>query len=135
MKKNGTLVGSKGTTVEVKIVNGSGKGEGKEFINLIFSKKPSEAVRNSMKLHRFRYYSVDSTWSAYKTDRALDFAYSLIKENKNAEPQKPEKNKPQKSAKNKPQKSSSIEDRVSNLENNLDTVNEKLDKLLALLDK
>lgn len=70
-----------GKTVKVEIVPGTGKGEGKEYIKLMFSDKPSEKIREELKLHRFHYFKPDSSWSAYKTDKALAFAYGLIKEN------------------------------------------------------
>lgn len=82
MKKNGTLINSiKGIKVKIEVVNGTGRGEGKEYINLIFSDKPSETIRDDMKEHNFKFYKVNGTWSAYKTDKTMEFAYSLIKEN------------------------------------------------------
>ena len=128
MTNKGLLINSKnGTKVEVKIVKGSGKGADKEFINLIFSAKPSETVRNAMKLNHFKYYSVDGTWSAFKTEKTLDFAYSLIKDNKTAE-------KPKSTARGSSKKSSkkavTIEDRVTSLEQKFEETNDLLRQLI-----
>ena len=79
-KTEGTVVNSrKGISIKMEIVKGSGKGADKEFVKLIFSDKPSQKVRDDMKLHRFKYFKADNTWSAYKTDKAVEFAQSLIK--------------------------------------------------------
>ena len=78
-KTEGKVVNATKNTIKIEVVDGVGKGEGKQFIKLIFSGKPSEKIRNEMKLHGFRYFKMDNTWSAFKTDKNMTFAKSLIK--------------------------------------------------------
>lgn len=132
MKTKGMLVNSKnGTKVSVKIGKGSGKGADKEFVILTFSDKPSQGVRDAMKLHRFRYYSVDGTWSAFKTDKAMEFAYSLIKENKLTAPKEP----PKTSARGSSKSTKKSGKKELTLEKRVDTLEKKLDKILDLLSE
>ena len=80
---NGKLINSlKGKTVEVKVVKGIGKGSDKEFIQVIFSEKPSQSILDSLKLKGFHYFNQDKSWSAYKTDSKMAFAESLIEDKK-----------------------------------------------------
>ena len=137
MKKNGTLINSiKGIKVKIDIVNGTGRGEGKEYINLIFSDKPSETVRNSMKDHYFKFYKVNGTWSTYKTDKAMEFAYSLIKENNiKTEPQETvEPTKPQKTARGSSNSKKSEKTRLDILEERVNNIDKKFDKLMDKID-
>ena len=78
-KTDGMVVNATKTTVKIEVVDGTGKGVGKQFIKLIFSGKPSEKVRNEMKLHGFHYFKMDNTWSAFNSDKNMAFAKSLIK--------------------------------------------------------
>lgn len=84
-KLQGKVLNSiKGKTVEVKVVNGIGNGEGKEFIQVIFSEKPSQSILDSLKLKGFHYFNQDKSWSAYKTDSKFEFAKSLIEDKKSS---------------------------------------------------
>lgn len=77
----GNLINSiKGKTVEVKVVKGIGKGSDKEFIQVIFSEKPSQTILDSLKLKGFHYFNQDKSWSAYKTDSKFEFAKGLIED-------------------------------------------------------
>ena len=79
-KTEGKVVNSKkGISVKMDIVEGQGKGAGKQYVKLTFGEKPSQTVRDQMKLHHFKFFHVDNTWSAYKTDKSVAFAQSLIK--------------------------------------------------------
>lgn len=79
-KTEGKVVNSKkGISVKMEIVEGQGKGAGKQYVKLTFGEKPSQTVRDQMKLHHFKFFHIDNTWSAYKTDKAVAFAQSLIK--------------------------------------------------------
>ena len=78
-KTEGMVVNATKNSVKIEIVDGTGKGAGKQFIKLIFSGKPSDKVRESMKSHGFHFFSKDSTWSAYNNDKNMAFAKSLIK--------------------------------------------------------
>lgn len=132
MKKSGMLVNSKnGTKVSIKIGKGSGRGADKEFVILTFSDKPSQGVRDAMKLHRFRYYSVDGTWSAFKTDKAMEFAYSLIKENKPTA----QKESPKTSARGSSKSTKKSGEKELTLEARVDALEDKIDKILELLSK
>lgn len=138
MKKNGTLINSiKGIKVKIEVVNGTGRGEGKEYINLIFSDKPSETVREAMKKHHFKFFSVNGNWSAYKSDKAMEFAYSLIKENniKTDIPKETETTKPTKtargSANKKTTKAPTTEERLKALESDMADIKAMLKEALA----
>lgn len=135
MKKNGTLINSiKGIKVKIEVANGMGRGEGKEYINLIFSDKPSETVREAMKKHHFKFFKVNGNWSAFKTDKAMEFAYSLIKENniKSETTKVVETEKPQKTARGSSKKTpKTTEERVSNLESDMAEIKSMLKQLLA----
>lgn len=84
-KNSGTVKGSKktatksATKVEITVVDGTGKGEGKKFINLVFDGKPSDKVRETMKANGFHYFAKNSVWSASHTDKHMKVAQSLIK--------------------------------------------------------
>ena len=78
-KTEGKVVNATKNTVKIEVVEGTGKGAGKQFIKLIFSGKPSDKVRNDMKSHGFHFFSNDSTWSAYNNDKNMAFAKALIK--------------------------------------------------------
>lgn len=78
-KTNGKVVNATKNTLKIEVVEGTGKGAGKQFIKLIFSGKPSDKVREAMKSHGFHFFSKDSTWSAHNSDKNMAFAKSLIK--------------------------------------------------------
>ena len=78
-KTEGKVVNATKNTVKIEVVEGTGKGAGKQFIKLIFSGKPSDKVRNDMKSNGFHFFGKDSSWSAYNNDENMAFAKSLIK--------------------------------------------------------
>ena len=79
-KWDGVVKNSKnGTKLKITIVDGKGKGEGKQFISLAFSNKPSEKTIEFMKLNGFHYNRFDKSWGCFKTDKQLAKAQSLIK--------------------------------------------------------
>lgn len=122
MAKVGTVVNStKGKTVEVKVTNGIGKGEGKEFIQILFSEKPSQTILDSLKLKGFHYFKADNSWSAYKTDSKYEFAKSLI-----ADKREPKKADKPTSGKGKATKS---EDKLDKILSMLDSMEERLTAL------
>lgn len=79
-KNKGTVKNSKkATKVEVTIEDGTGKGQGKKFIKVVFDGKPSDKVLETLKLNGFRYYFKDKSWSTAHTEKKLSVAQSLIK--------------------------------------------------------
>jgi Large polyvalent protein associated domain 29 len=57
----------------------------KNGIELYFSDKPSEAIREQLKQMGFRWLPIRSIWYAKKTDERLQFALSLLSDSYNSE--------------------------------------------------
>jgi hypothetical protein len=79
-KNKGTVKNSKkATKVEVTIEDGTGKGQGKKFVKVVFDGKPSEKTLETLKLNGFKYFFKDHSWSTLYTEKKLSVAQSLIK--------------------------------------------------------
>lgn len=132
MTTNGILVNSKkGIKVEVSITKGIGKGEGKEFVTILFSEKPSQTILDSLKLKNFHYFKATNTWSAYKTEYSEKFALSLIKENKEAEKTEETEadKKPSTSSKGKAEKEPTMKQLLAQILENQKRMQEEIDDL------
>lgn len=138
-KITGKLINStSGIKVTLEIAKAKNKkGEAIEFIRINTDKKPSQTVINAIKLQGGSYFNKDQSWSLFNSVRNQKFVNKMIlkdafkieveeeEEVKTSKPKQAVKGKAQAS---KAQPKSSLEKRVDKLE-------DKLDKILALLSK
>jgi len=137
-KITGKLINStSGIKVSLEIAKAKNKqGEAIEFIRINTDKKPSQTVINAIKLQGGSYFNKDQSWSLFNSVRNQKFVNKMILKDAfkiEVEEEEVKTSKPKQAVKGKAQASKAQP--KSSLEKRVDKLEDKLDKILALLSK